>query len=206
MRSHHGTRPDPAAGVFETVLVVDGEPRHLDDHLRRLEASLRELYGVRLTAPTSIPPAAKGDGAYGSWADPTGDTTLDLTQAGPPPDAPRELRPFVLPGGLGAHKWQDRGLLAALGRHTGNETPLIIDADGLVLEASYANVWIIEGGALITPPADGRILPGITRNLLLANEPDKASEQPIDLARLEQADAVFLTSSIAGRHPARFAR
>ena len=201
----HCTRPDPAAGVFETVLVVDGEPRHLDEHLLRLDASLRELYGIRLTTP-----AVDAAGRQGRWrlriqADRTGETTLELTLAAPPPQQPRELVPFILPGGLGSHKWQDRSLLAALARQSGNKTPLIVDADGLVLEASYANVWIIERGALITPPADGRILPGITRQLLLASEPDIASEQPIDLARLEQAEAIFLTSSIAGRHHARVA-
>jgi para-aminobenzoate synthetase/4-amino-4-deoxychorismate lyase len=189
--------------VFETILVIDGQPQHLDDHLERLEASLRELYGVRLTARTVDTAGRPGRSRLRILADPNGETTLDVTRAAPPPHVPRELAPFILSGGLGTHKWQDRSLLAALARHARNETPLIIDADGLVLEASYANVWIIEEGALITPPADGRILPGITRKLLLASEPDKASEQPIDLARLKQADAIFLTSSIAGRHPAR---
>ena len=73
--------------------------------------------------------------------------------------------------------------------------PLLVDTDGLVLEAAYANVWIVEGDALITPPADGRILPGTTRAALLA-EHDGAREEPIDLDRLASADALFLTSSI----------
>jgi branched-subunit amino acid aminotransferase/4-amino-4-deoxychorismate lyase len=80
----------------------------------------------------------------------------------------------------------------------------LVDTDGLVLEAAYANVWIIEGDDLITPPADGRILPGTTRAALLAH--DGAREEPIDLDRLASADAVFLTSSISGRVPARLRR
>ena len=54
-----------------------------------------------------------------------------------------------------------------------------------MLEAAYANVWIVEGEALITPPADGRILPGTTRAALLAADP-AAREEPIDLGRLAE--------------------
>src|SRR5215208_311696 len=39
-----GPRPDPAAGVFETTLVVDGNAVEVDAHLTRLEASLLSLY------------------------------------------------------------------------------------------------------------------------------------------------------------------
>ena len=81
---------------------------------------------------------------------------------------------------------------------------MLLDTDGLVLEAAHANIWIIEHDALITPPADGRILPGLTRAALLATE-QSAREEPIELARLQRADAVFLTASISGRHPAELA-
>jgi para-aminobenzoate synthetase/4-amino-4-deoxychorismate lyase len=115
------------------------------------------------------------------------------------------LVPFALPGGLGAHKWRDRRLLGALAQVADGAVPVLVDTDGQVLEAAYANIWLVEGPELITPPADGRILPGTTRAALLEAEPS-AREEAFDLARLEQAGAVFLTSSISGRHPARLAR
>ena len=37
--------PDPSAGVFDTLLVQAGAPVALDAHVRRLAASVRELYG-----------------------------------------------------------------------------------------------------------------------------------------------------------------
>ena len=40
-----------------------------------------------------------------------------------------------------------------------------------MLEAAWGNVWLLEGDRLITPPADGRILPGVTRALLLELAP-----------------------------------
>jgi para-aminobenzoate synthetase/4-amino-4-deoxychorismate lyase len=63
-------------------------------------------------------------------------------------------------------------------------------------------VWIVEGDALLTPPADGRILPGTTRAVLLADEP-AAREEPIPFERLASADSLFLSSSINDRLPAR---
>ena len=46
--AHGRRRPDPALGVFETLLVVDGEPQRLEAHLARLARSLGELYGRAL--------------------------------------------------------------------------------------------------------------------------------------------------------------
>ncbi|MDQ3742171.1 MAG: aminotransferase class IV, partial [Actinomycetota bacterium] len=61
-----------------------------------------------------------------------------------------------------------------------------------VLEAAWANVVIVEGDALITPPDDGRILPGVGRAALAATEDE------VDLQRLERADAVLLVNALRG--------
>src|SRR6476469_75136 len=42
--------PDPAQGIFETMLVVRGEPVMPAAHLARLEASLEAVYGAGLPA------------------------------------------------------------------------------------------------------------------------------------------------------------
>ena len=109
-------------------------------------------------------------------ADPDGTVriTVSPARAARGDDAGRSSAPFALPGGLGAHKWRDRRLLEALAGAAAGAVPLLVDTDGQVLEAAYANVWIVEGEALITPPADGRILPGTTRAALLAAEPARA--------------------------------
>ena len=96
------------------------------------------------------------------------------------------LTPYVLPGGLGAHKWLDRRLLE---RSAGDA--LLLDADGTVLEAAWASVLIRRDGALYTPREDGRILPSTSR-------PD--AEQA-DL-QLQPGDELFLSSSLAGVVPA----
>jgi para-aminobenzoate synthetase/4-amino-4-deoxychorismate lyase len=207
----HGSRPDPACGVFETLLVEDGRPDRLDPHLARLSSSLAELYGVRLdpgTAARALEVAATAVGKRSRLrilADRRGSLTMTISPAAASPGVQTLLMPFVLPGGLGAHKWRDRRLLDALAARVPTAVPLLIDTDGLVLEAAYANVWIVERDTLITPLADGRILPGVTRAALLASE-STACEQPLELVRLERAEAIFLTSSIALQHPAKLGR
>jgi para-aminobenzoate synthetase/4-amino-4-deoxychorismate lyase len=206
----HGQRPDPALGVFDTLLVQDGRPVALECHLARLAASVAELYGAAL--PTTLAAgvhAAAADAASPTGrarlridADPDGTVRITVSPARVRPEHPLVLKPFALPGGLGAHKWRDRRLLDALTALHPGMVPILVDTDGLVLEAASANVWIVEGDALITPPADGRILPGTTRAALLADEP-AAREEPIPFERLASADSVFLSSSINDRLPAR---
>jgi para-aminobenzoate synthetase / 4-amino-4-deoxychorismate lyase len=205
----HGNRPDPALGVFETVLVEDGRPVALEPHLDRLASSMRSLYGVAppptLRAGVVAAAAQTRDRSrLRILADPDGSVRIGLSPAGPlyALQYPARLEPFTLPGGLGAHKWRDRRLLDALAGLARGAVPLLVDTDRCVLEAAHANVWIVEGEELITPPADGRILPGTVRSALVAR--DRAvREESIELERLAEADAVFLTSSISGRHPAR---
>jgi para-aminobenzoate synthetase/4-amino-4-deoxychorismate lyase len=205
-----GERPDPGHGVFETVLVLAGRPVALPQHLGRLAASLEQLYGASLHPGT----AAQADSAAANLtaararlrivAATDGSVTIAVTAERTEDHSPLQLTPFVLPGGLGAHKWRDRGLVQALTDRAPGTVPLLVDADGLVLEAGHANIWIAERDALITPPADGRILPGTTRAMLLAEEPH-AQEEQIEFDRLLEADSISVTSSIGGRRPAQLA-
>jgi para-aminobenzoate synthetase/4-amino-4-deoxychorismate lyase len=206
---NYGRRPDPARGVFETVLVRHGVPVELDEHLGRLAVSLSELYDVTLDPlvaeqARAVAATATATGRLRILADPDGSLAISVSPEHSPAAADLQLSPFAIAGGLGPHKWRDRDLLEALAAQAPGAVPLLIDTDGLVLEAAHANVWIVEGRALLTPPADGRILPGVTRAALLAAE-RFAREEPIELERLARADGVFVTSSISRRRAARLA-
>jgi para-aminobenzoate synthetase/4-amino-4-deoxychorismate lyase len=206
---NYGRRPDPARGVFETVLVRQGVPVELDEHLGRLAVSLSELYDVTLDPlaaeqARAVAATATATGRLRILADPDGSLKVSVSPERSPAAEDLLLSPFAIAGGLGPHKWRDRDLLEALAAQAPGAVPLLIDTDGLVLEAAHANVWIVEGRALLTPPADGRILPGVTRAALLAAE-RFAREEPIELERLARADAVFVTSSIGRRRAARLA-
>ena len=192
-------RPDPAAGLYETVLVRDGLARDLGAHLERLGASARALYG-------DPPPGDLAERAVAAARDherarlridlvPGEDVTVVVTPLGPL--EPAVLRPVVVPGGLGRHKWRDRTLLEAHEADDRATIPLLLDADGLILEASRASIVIRAGdGVLYTPPADGRILPGVT------SAQAGARPRSLTLDDLQAAAAVYVASALRGLSPA----
>jgi branched-chain amino acid aminotransferase len=84
-------------------------------------------------------------------------------------------------------------------RQTGAVEALIVDHDGRVVEGSTSNVFVVHEGRLYTPAETDGILPGITRARVL----DVARELglpivlgPLERERVEQADEVFISSSI----------
>jgi para-aminobenzoate synthetase/4-amino-4-deoxychorismate lyase len=126
-------------------------------------------------------------------------------------DAPvvADLVPVVVPDGVGGQKWADRRLLTrqAATHRAGPGTQLLIeDADGLVLETDRANVFAVIGGVLRTPPADGRLLPGVTRATILrlaAAAGLPACVGPLRSGDLRHASEVFITNSVRGVLPVR---
>ena len=210
MTAPEPARPDPAAGVFETIRVERGAALFLPDHLDRLRASVRALYGAELRAELDACVAgalgrAPDDGArrLRVLATPSSGTGvgLEASLASLGPAAERTavpLRTWTVPGGLGAHKWTDRRGIDAAARRL-DATPLIVEPGAEVLEVAWGNVWALEGTRLLTPPTDGRILPGVTRARLLGVAGElglEAAEERLSLERLAHADAILLTSSL----------
>ena len=211
------SQPDPSRGLFETLLVADGAPVELQAHLDRLAASLRELFGAEL--PPDLATAAtracagieQGRLRIELVPDQRGgfEQRLLVSEIDPAfsfPAAGELLRTVDATGWSGAHKWSDRAWLERTEEELGEEVPLLVGAGGEVLEAGRANVFAVIDGALVTPPADGRILPGTARaaTLRLAAELGiEAEERPLTLEELRGADEVFLTSSVRGLRPAR---
>ena len=195
-------RPDPSLGLFETLRIADGLPQRLDAHLERLRAGAQAL-GLAWPSDTrSQILAAAGELGLGRLRVDLGPDGLAWHPGPlPTPGAPIALAPWVLPGGLGATKWRDRRLVEALTSAAG-ATPLLLDGDGGVLEAGWATVWIQEGTRLLTPPADGRILPGVTRAALLA-EDRRCSVSDLTFERVCRADAIWLSSALRGLVRAR---
>jgi branched-subunit amino acid aminotransferase/4-amino-4-deoxychorismate lyase len=200
-------RPDPALGVFETLLVLDGRPVEPDAHLARLSTSVEALFPNRV-APSLPPLAADGTHALRIEVAPGDGHELGVRveRREALPAGRISLCSFRLPDGLGPHKWVDRSLLEeAQGAPTDSTLPLIVDEDGSVLEASRANLFVVQDGTLLTPPLDGRILPGVTRMRMLEIADSAgiaAREDSLDRDDLLASDEVFLTGSVRGIEPA----
>jgi para-aminobenzoate synthetase/4-amino-4-deoxychorismate lyase len=211
-------RPDPRQGVFETLLVRDGAAVRLEAHLARLRSSVVELYGMEL--PSSLTdrintaiastvgsggrPAAGPQGPMRMRIDARpGESSLTVEISAITPfelQPPARLRAWSVPGGLGRHKWIDRRLIDAMETAFPDQLPLLVDADGYVLETSRANVFVLSSRAVLrTPPDDGRLLPGVGRARVLAYAEEvglEVSTEPLAFEQLLSADAVVLTSAL----------
>lgn len=209
-------RSDPALGVFETMLVAGGRPVALGPHLERLAASLGAVYGIALPGEIgktlrehtagielgrvrlTIAPGDDDSAESAVAAEP-----IPAEQFFPAPQDGPELRGVVVEGGLGAHKWADRSALPA---PVAGALTLLLEPNGEVLEADRANVFVVRDGALLTPAADGRILPGVTRAALIElarAEGIAVAEATVGLEDLRAADQVLLTGSVRGIEVAR---
>ena len=203
-------RPRPAVGVFTSLRVTAGDGHDLDGHLARLDDSTWQLFGKHL--PPDLPAelagclAGRPSGRLRVAARPVGgplQVTVEVIPVGPIPAA-AALHSVTIPGGLGAHKWLDRRLLAGLAGAAGlgpDEHLLIEDGNGDVLETDRANVFAVIDGVLHTPPADGRLLPGITRAAVLqaaACDGITTKEMPMGRRQLLEASEVFVTNSVHG--------
>jgi len=184
-----GPRPDPALGIVETIRIHAGELVALDAHRERIQASARELYDLSVNLGLRRYGDCDDDGRLRVTLMPDGTIRIENTPIRPDPYY-TGIAPFVLPGGLGPHKWLDHRLVDAVATAADGGLPLLIDTDGSVLESTWANVLIEERGRLVSPPDDGRALPGIGRRAL------RFEEESVDLDRLLAADAVVLSSAL----------
>ncbi|HET7071713.1 MAG TPA: aminotransferase class IV [Nocardioides sp.] len=203
-------RPDADLGVFDTLLVRGGRAVGLGAHVERLARSVRELYGVPVEAgDLASRIAAEAVGAVGlatarvrtSYQPTTRGWQVAATRIEEPDLDPWALAVRRVPGGLGRHKWTDRRLVSDPGEA---DDVLLLDEHGRVLECGTANVFVVLGGVVVTPPRDGRILPGTVRERVLARlreNHEPVEERDVNLAELTQATELFTTSSIRGVQP-----
>jgi para-aminobenzoate synthetase / 4-amino-4-deoxychorismate lyase len=199
--------------------VADGEPIELEAHIARLASSTSELFGKEPppTARELVRQRARGlelgrlrldvapdaDGRLGAAV-----RVAEVERALVFPSWERAvtLAAVVVPGGIGAHKWSDRRLLERAERDGGAALPLVLDADGTVLEASRGNVFLVRDGSLVTPPPDGRLLPGVARRRIAevaAAAGIRLLEQAVSADDLVEADELFVSGSVRGVEPVR---
>jgi branched-chain amino acid aminotransferase len=83
---------------------------------------------------------------------------------------------------------------------------IALDADGFVSEGSGENLFLVKKGALVTPPLASSVLPGITRECMLALAGRLGipfREERVPREALYLADEVFLVGTAAEITPVR---
>ena len=86
-------------------------------------------------------------------------------------------------------------------RRRGADEAVLLNTAGAVCCASAANVFVVKGGTLVTPPVEGGALPGVTRRCVMelaAARRIAAREAPVFPEDLRAADEAFLTNTVVG--------
>lgn len=81
---------------------------------------------------------------------------------------------------------------------------LMLDTDGRVIEGTCTNLFLIDGGRLLTPSLDRCGIAGIMRDVVMdiaLKSGLACAERDLDRADLDRADEVFLTNSLIGIWP-----
>ncbi|MGP5035436.1 aminodeoxychorismate synthase component I [Brachybacterium alimentarium] len=214
--------PDPEDfGLLETLAVERGAPRHLEEHLDRLQASAEELAitldraCARQTVLAQIPDLVGEDGTAILRLRLALDGTLTLTTRALDAPQPGPVRlvldtvPIDPSSPAVRHKTTDREhLTAALARARDREGAaddvVLVGPTGLVTETSIATLMVRLDGRWCTPPLEDGCLPGIGRRLAL--ERGEAALRSITAAELAAADEIAVVSSVRGWRPAVLSR
>jgi branched-chain amino acid aminotransferase len=218
--------------LFETMRAVGGRVPLLARHLARLHAAAA-LLGLPLPASDAALERAcadvlaanglreaalrltltHGPGPRGLLP-PAEPTPTLLLAAFPLPEPPPPARACVAHltrrnehsplSRLKTVGYLDNLLALKEARAKGADDALLLNTAGRLACASAANLFLIEGTCLVTPPLAEGVLPGVTRALVIESAAAlglACRERPLLLAELAQADGAFLTSSLAGLRP-----
>jgi branched-subunit amino acid aminotransferase/4-amino-4-deoxychorismate lyase len=138
-------------------------------------------------------------GALPSWAAPDPDEPVDPARA-----VGVHLVSNLLGGvqpvhGLKTLNYLPNYLARREARKAGAHEAILQSREGELLEGATSNFFLVVGGTIVTPPTEGRALPGVTRGVVM----EEAQRLGIDVREervvphdLEHTDEAFLTSTL----------
>lgn len=209
-------------GVFETILVLDGNPFALARHLDRLTRSAAGL-GIGLPAReeleeaigkviASLPCArarlrctvTSGPGPLGS-ARGGGRPTVVVAIAEDPDQGPAGVPVLLAPwtrnehgalAGLKTTSYGENALALAHAHAHGASEAIFANTAGQLCEGTGSNIFLVLDGLLLTPTLFAGCLAGITRALVLERVGGEERDVPVEA--LGRASEAFLTSTLRG--------
>lgn len=214
-------------GLFETILVIDGEPVFAELHMARLRASCKQLGWsfeypdirdtmIELVSRNEITVGrarirlaiSAGSGVFHDLelgADHM--VWMTVTQAAALPSSTSanlsqwRRNEYSALAGLKCASYAENLVALEHAVRLGFEETIFLNTSGNVCEASTSNVFLVKSGTLHTPTLESGCLPGITRATVIELAEKlgiPCAVRDIKAADLHQADELFLTSSIRG--------
>ena len=223
-------------GLFETLLVLEGRPVLAGEHFARLAASAEMLGIPLPFAPSELEDACAdllaanaldtapraslrvtltrgiGPRGIGVPAEVTPTLLITAAEGAAPPESVSAVistirRNTSSPAArVKALTYLDNVFAKEEAKLAGADEAIMLDTQGHLACASVANIFFWEKEKLVTPSAEGPILPGIARAtvLKLARKLDlEIEEGMIAPERLIEADGIFLTNSLTGMLPVK---
>jgi branched-chain amino acid aminotransferase len=95
--------------------------------------------------------------------------------------------------GLKTTSYAENVRALAYAKERGGSEAIFANTVGNLCEGTGSNIFCVFDGELVTPPLESGALAGVTRNLVLAWF--GAVERDVPLAKLAEADEIFLTST-----------
>ena len=206
---------------FETMGAVHGSVPLWPHHLARLQANAARL-GLPFRPDAALHQAARellrqddqGDGVLRLLLLPSHDGVHTVLTTRPrSPTKVVQLLPTVVerpasapPGDVKAEPRAFYDLVRQQAQDGGADDGLVVAPDGHVLETALGNLWLRLHDGWVTPPLDGRVLPGIARALLLAEARRRGvavHERAVGLGDLHTASALAHSNAVYGPRPAR---
>ena len=207
-------------GVWESTRTSNGEPWIWNLHLDRLVQSAKIL-GIDIK-PERLPNAKQVKqhvqqitsqdvvirlNVSAGRAGHQGLIWMSLAPMTPRPDSLRlrtarnpvsKNQPYLM---LKTFQYATRLRIAQEATLDGFDTALLLDDEENLQEAAQANLFVRLQAGWATPAADGGLLPGIVRHVLLSACPVPISERPISAKELPEVREAFVTNSNLGIIP-----
>jgi branched-subunit amino acid aminotransferase/4-amino-4-deoxychorismate lyase len=203
-------------GLYETFKLAGGVPVFFDEHMDRLQSGLEVLEIAvpwdRATIARSIVELSGASGIAdggcrvlvtggAAWGGPSVLIRNDVREQPARPLRVISHRGIRVSGALKAMTFMQSYLAQRAALAAGADDAIFVDDEGRMFEGATSNIFLARGGALVTTPAEGAILPGVMRAALeRVAEADGIAvvEAYGRVADLRPDDAMFLTSSVRG--------
>jgi branched-chain amino acid aminotransferase len=197
-------------GLVELMSLRDGNPRRLPAHYLRLRVSC-QLLGLPLPITESelqaavVATARANDRTQGAARVMLTRGRTEIAVEAAPEQHPMKLivataarrneqSPLSMISSLGA---PGDALARREAEAEGADDAVLLNGQGRVAETTRANIFVLEGGGLLTPPLEEGAMAGIMRAEVIRLT--RAEEMPLPLERLLRASEVFATSALGIR-------
>lgn len=196
-------------GVFETIRVKEIKGILLEEHLERLNVSLKTLnidtVIIREQVEDYIKRQGLSDGVLKicvsekniNYSTRAYNYTSEMYQNGYKVMVSPILRNATSPlTYIKSLNYAENCLAKQSAQKHHYDEALFINTKGFISEGSASNIFFVSGDKIDTPSISCGLLPGIMRRLICVNE--GVIEKEISINQIEKYDGCFLTNSIMG--------